>query len=187
MIKAIIFDCFGVLTGDKWKEFVATLPEDQKSTARDLNHALDAGFLTQSEFYKKITALTGVSPVRVESVINAELHKNKPLLDYISELKKSYKIGILSNISSSWITDFLLTKEEALLFDDILLSYQVGMTKPNPAIFHIAAERLGVQPSECIFIDDGTWNCESAKNVGMKPVVYTNFVQCRHSIQQLLN
>jgi HAD superfamily hydrolase (TIGR01509 family) len=186
MISAIIFDCFGVLTGDKWKEFVAALPYDQQQPARDLNHALDGGFITQVDFFKQIAALTGVVPERVESVINAEMHKNKPLLSFIRELKKSYKIGLLSNISSNWIIDTFLSPDEVTLFDDIVLSHTVGMTKPNPAIFRLAAKRLQCEPSQCTFIDDGELNCEAASQEGMQTIVYRDFIQFKREIESLL-
>src|SRR5882762_4506135 len=101
MIKAIIFDCFGVLTTDKWKEFVATLPESQKQPARDLNHAYDGGFITEEEFITKIQELTGQNPGEVEKIPSSEVAKNNELLNYIEGLKPTYKIGLLSNIASN--------------------------------------------------------------------------------------
>ena len=59
MIKAIIFDCFGVLTTDLWKEFVGTLPESQRSPAYDINHAYDRGFITHEEYVEQLLKLTG--------------------------------------------------------------------------------------------------------------------------------
>lgn len=91
MIRAIIFDCFGVLTTDKWKEFVATLSVDQVQSAIDLNHALDRGFISQTEFFEQISDLTGRSPEHIESVINADMHKNIQLMHYIKVLKKRTK------------------------------------------------------------------------------------------------
>jgi len=54
MIKAVIFDCFGVLTVDLWKEFVATLPDEQKQAASDINHSYDRGELTEAEFMQQV-------------------------------------------------------------------------------------------------------------------------------------
>lgn len=186
MIKAVIFDCFGVLTGDRWKEFVLSLPETQQGPARDLNHALDSGFIDLKEFLQSIHELTGKSVQEVDGVINSEMHKNIPLLEYIKVLSNKYKIGLLSNVSSNWIREEFLSASETKLFDDVLLSYEAGTTKPDPAIYHLAAKRLDVEPSECVFIDDGIFNCQGARDVGMQAIAYKSFVQCRNELEKLL-
>ncbi len=187
MIRAIIFDCFGVLTTDKWKEFVATLPTDQVQPAVDLNHALDRGYISQDEFFKQIRALTNKAPERVESLINADMQKNTQLLTFISELKQSYKIGLLSNVSSNWVRDTFLSEQEKNLFDDILLSYDVGLIKPEVAIYNLAASRLMCDSRECLFIDDSLGHCEGATLAGMQSLVYKNFAQCKKDIISIIS
>src|SRR5437868_633586 len=98
MVRAIIFDCFGVLTTDTWKEFVATLPEAQRRAARDLNHAYGSGNLSKREFLKAIQDLTGKQPEDIDLMLDREITKNGDLLKLIAKLKKSYKIGLLSNV-----------------------------------------------------------------------------------------
>jgi epoxide hydrolase-like predicted phosphatase len=186
VIKAVIFDCFGVLTGDRWKEFVASLPEDQKEPARNLNRQLDSGIIGPKEFYTKVYELTGHAPERVESVINAEMHKNNELLDYIHHLKKHYKTGLLSNVSTNWIRDTFLTRHEVALFDDILLSYEVGTVKPDPRIYELAAGRLGEAVEDCVFIDDSVGNIKGAEAVGMKAILYQNFIQMKKDFEEML-
>ena len=187
MVKAIIFDCFGVLTGDKWKEFLATLDGAQVQPARDLNHALDRGFISQAEFFAKISELTGRAPERVEEVINSDMHKNQPLLDYIATLKPNYKVGLLSNVSSNWVRESFLNDQEQTLFDDILLSYDVGLIKPEPAIFKLSAKRRGWDTADCRFSDDSPGHCEGAEQTGMQAIVYKDFVQFKADIAQLLS
>ena len=60
----------------------------------------------------------------------------------------------------------------AHLFDDIVCSAEVGMAKPEAAVFHLAAERLGVPPARCVFVDDWDRNVEAAQGVGMKAVLH---------------
>lgn len=185
MIRAIIFDCFGVLTTDKWKEFVATLSVDQVQPAIDLNHALDRGFISQTEFFEQISDLTGRSPEHIESVINADMHKNIQLMHYIKVLKKTYKIGLISNVSSNWVRDTFLSPEEAALFDDIILSYDVGLIKPEKAIYELSARRLKCDVQECLFIDDSEGHCVGAIQAGMQSFMYKDFIQCKSSIEQI--
>ena len=58
------------------------------------------------------------------------------------------------------------------LFDDIISSAEVGMAKPEPEIFRLAAGRLGLDPAECVFVDDWDQNIEAAKAVGMTAIHY---------------
>lgn len=187
MIRAIIFDCFGVLTNAPWKEFLGSLPAAQQQPASDLNHALDSGFITLNEFLQKIEELTGMSPPLVEEIINPGPEKNTVLLGYIKTLGDTYKVGLLSNVSSNWISEVLLSKQEANLFSDMVLSHEVGMIKPNPKIYHLAAQRLGCEPGECVMVDDSEGNCQGAEAVGMKAIVYKNFVQFQQELSPLLS
>ncbi len=185
MIKAVIFDCFGVLTADLWKEFVATLPENQREPARELNRALDRGQLELKEFTREIHHLTGREPSSVEQTINHDITKNKKMFSLISELKDHYKVGLLSNVSTDWVREVFLTAEERAMFDVILLSYEVKRIKPDPVIYHAMCQRLGVEPQECVFVDDSEGNCTGAKDVGMWAIQYHDFEQCKRELAKL--
>ena len=81
------------------------------------------------------------------------------------------KIGLISNCladtSKLWPSTSL-----APLFDRVLLSYVVGMMKPDPGIYGLACERLEVEPSDCLFIGDGgSGELTGASNVGMDAVL----------------
>lgn len=186
MIKAIIFDCYGVLANDLWKEFVATLPQEKQKSASDLNRALDRGFIDQDEFLNEIISLTDTKPKRIEEVRNPKNNKNYFLLEYIKNLKPKFKIGLLSNVSTDWVKTDFLNKEELKLFDDILLSYELGITKPDNRIFQEAAKRLAVNLDECIFIDDGEQNVQAARELGMKALLYKDNIQCQNEIDSIL-
>lgn len=165
-----------------------SLPEEQREAARELNRALDRAQLTLHEFSHAIHELTGRTPERVEHTIitDSSRNKNRELLNYITQKRSSYKIGLLSNIATNWIHDSFLTAEEAAIFDAYILSFEVGMTKPDPRIYQMAAEKLGVQPEECIFIDDGEANCQGAVAIGMQAVLYHDFSQAKNEIEKLL-
>lgn len=189
MIKAIIFDCFGVLTTDTWRAFIDSLPDTADvQTARDLNRAMDAGMISKEEFLQGVKEATGMLPPEVENMLGGEIVKNKPLLTYIADLKqRGYKIGLISNISSNWIRDQLLTPEETALFDHMILSYEVGMVKPDPRIFILACERLRVAPQETVMIDDIDSYIAGAEGEGMHGIVYTDLDTLKQHLNLLLN
>lgn len=187
MVKAIIFDCFGVLTTDTWKEFVAILPESQRSEAREFAQAYGAAYLGKAEFIEAIQDLTGKSPINVDSLVDHVSTKNAELFEYIAMLKKSYKIGLLSNVGSNWIREHFLTPDEQALFDSFVFSYEVHMVKPDPRIFKLAAERLSVELESCVLVDDAERYCAAARELGMGAVFYQNFPQTKTDLEKLLS
>lgn len=188
MIKAIIFDCFGVLATDAWLAFCDSLPKDTDfDQLRSLNKAFDTGIIDQTTLTAEIEQLTGKRPPLIDAMQATELSKNTPLLMYIAELHKTHKIGLLSNISSDWITDKLLTTEERSNFDTMVLSYEVGMIKPDPRIYALTCGRLGVALNEAIMVDDRHDFVEAAKGQGMQGIEYRNFQTFKTELQQLLN
>lgn len=188
MIKAIIFDCFGVLTEDAWRAFCASLPPGEGlQKSKELNHQYDAGLITLKDFVDGVEQATGhESKQIVDIIMHKEFSKNIILIDYIKSLKSHYKIGLISNIATNWVRDDFLSLEEQSLFDDMVLSFEVGTTKPDPRIYEMAANRLGVEPSECVFIDDIERYCQAAQAVGMNAIVYKDFNQMKTDLEALL-
>lgn len=189
MIKAIIFDCFGVLTTDLWKEFLSSLPKEIDIEAlRTLNYQFDKGQITADDFMAKVRAVSGQEIPMLEFLSDDQLTaKNTRLMGYIGQLKTNFKIGLLSNISSNWIREHFLDYEEQQIFDDIVMSFEVGIAKPASEIFILAAERLKVKPNECLFIDDAERNCLGATQTGMVSIVYISTDQCIDDIKALLS
>lgn len=187
MIRAIIFDCFGVLTTDSWHEFRVGLDPSVQAKASDLNRLFCSGSIDREKFLESVARLANVTKETVADIVDNELDKNKELLRFIAELRdQGYKIGLLSNVASNWILDVFLTPQEQKLFDSFVFSFEVGMTKPDPRIYRLAADRLGVIPAQCVFIDDIDRLCQAAERVGMKTVVYQNFQQMKPQLQRLL-
>ena len=188
MVKAIIFDCFGVLATDIWLAFCDGLPATADlQRAGDLNKAFDRGMITHQEFFDGVLDATGQRPPEIELLSAGQLGKNEALLGSIKTLKRSYKIGLLSNISSDWITTELLTMEDQQLFDDMVFSYEVGLTKPDPRIYQLACDRLGVLPEEAIMVDDRAGYIDAARSFGMQGITYTNLAEFQAELGRLLD
>ena len=188
MIKAIIFDFFGVLVTEGFKQFRETHfagDEAKEQQAIDLINQVDSGLISTGEFTSKLAKLAGIS----ESELDEQLGNNKPnlpLIAYISQqLNRKYKLSILSNSSENY-PEKLLEHKDLELFDDILLSYRYHVIKPQSEIYQLAAERLGIEPSEAIFIDDSPSHCEGAKKAGMQSINYKNFSKIKEELEALL-
>lgn len=139
-----------------------------------------------SDFLEGVTKLTNKSKDYIAEVVSSGNSKNTKLLRYISELKKHYKIGLLSNISSDWIKREFLTQSEAELFDDMIFSYQIRLVKPDPRVYKLTAGRLGEPTSKCLMVDDSMQNCQGATLVGMEAIHYRTFNEFRAEVEAIL-
>lgn len=188
MIKAIIFDCFGVLTADTWHEFLDNLDRNVDiEAARDVHRAYDAGQISKQQCAERIKEITGRSFAELEDVLGGQTNKNTRLIKYIAQLKKTYKIGLLSNVGNNWIRDYFLNVEEQKLFDAYVFSFEAGTTKPDPRIFEMICEKLGVELSASVMVDDIDRYTEAAKSIGMHAVCYKDFEQFRTELDGLLS
>lgn len=187
MIKAVIFDFFGVISTRGLAQFRQDYikgDEAKNKRIRHLKDLLNVGKIGYDEF---IDGLAGVASVNRDTVLTytEEYQPNSELLDYIrSRLKSSYKLGIISNSGADWVEKIIGDDNE--LFDDIVLSYQSGRTKPDPKIYKLSAENLSVKPEECVFIDDIKSYCEGAEKVGMKAIWYQGFNGFKNELEKIL-
>ena len=188
MIKAIIFDCFGVLTGDAWKDFTANLRPDVLTEVKDAHRAYDKGFISYKDFCAQARQATGATQQELDAIFvhRENRHKNSELLEHIRHLAQSYKIGVLSNVGTAWIREEFLTPAEVALFDDMVLSFEVGFSKPDPEIYLLVCQRLGVEPQQAIFVDDLAPYCRAAEDVGLRSVQYSDFAQYKNDLAHLL-
>jgi putative hydrolase of the HAD superfamily len=188
MIKAIIFDCFGVLTTEGWHMFRDKhFGGDEAALAKlaELNYAADDGELPFDQFIKQVAAMAGVTPGEVGDSIR-KVTLDTRLMDYINDqLKPHYKIGMLSNVPQDWL-DELFSTDQLALFDAVGLSYEMGFTKPDPRAYMTIAKRLKVESSECLFIDDSQTNTRGAEAVGMTAVKYESLSRLQQSLKEAL-
>lgn len=101
---------------------------------------------------------------------------NEKLLNFIREERQSgSKIAVLSNVAQYSFDQFFSKEEQKGLFDEVILSGNEGVSKPNLRIFEIACGRLGENPENCVFVDDSSENVLAAEKLGMRGIVYVDF------------
>ncbi len=188
MIKAIIFDFFGVLVTEGFKQFCDTyFPGDKQKRAQAIGYVNrhDAGFMSADDYMDGLAKLAGVGVGTVGKFM-ASNKPNTALLTYIRrELKPKFKISVLSNSGDDYINQMLEAGDVAI-FDDVILSYRHGILKPQQEIFELAAKRLGVLTNECVFIDDSPNHCTGARQAGMEAIIYTDFDQMKDELSSLI-
>ena len=189
MVKAVIFDCFGVLAqGSLGGFYDRHFKGDEAITrqARDLEQASSRGMISHDEWLGQLANLANISAPQADRELT-DNPPNESLFSYIrNNLKDRYKIGFLSNASDDFLSD-LFSDEQLALFDDFVISYQVRLAKPDRQIYKLAANRLTLMPEECVFVDDIEQYCTAARDAGMSAVQYRNFDQFERDIHKLLH
>lgn len=204
MIKNIVFDFGGVIADidrDRAVQAFFQLGLEDAETRLDKYHQtgifqeLEEGKLTADEFRQKLSTLCGRELTMEETrrawlgfFTGVDVRK----LDYMLELKKSYRVYLLSNTNPfvmSWACSPEFTtrgKSLADYCDKLYLSYQIGCTKPEPQIFHYMLKDSQIIPSETLFVDDGASNVRVGRELGMHTFQPENGTDWREELARLL-
>jgi epoxide hydrolase-like predicted phosphatase len=108
------------------------------------------------------------------------------LVAYIRGLRPAYRTALLSNAWPSVRETLENRWEIADIFDAITLSCEVGFAKPDPRIYQLSLEALGLPAEQVLFIDDFERNIEGARRVGMSAILFQTADQTRREIGALL-
>ena len=175
MYTTIIFDFFGVIHNNQYSEWLSRHGVERTGQFAELSDKANVGKISIKEFFDGIAKLSGQNYEEVKNEFQVNTRLDPKVIDVIEFLRKSgYKIGLLSNASSGYIYGVKGFKEISELFDEIIVSGDVGMAKPDPKFFDFALKKLGCKPSETIFIDDGYSNVEASNALGIKGIHFTN-------------
>jgi epoxide hydrolase-like predicted phosphatase len=144
---------------------IAELASTQSSSRR----AFDKGEITPEEFYSQVTTEleAKIDYDNFYSVYNDVFSLNPAVLDVMKRLKKNYRLLLLSNTDVMRFGFIKKKFPEIMIFNEYILSYEVGTMKPNPRIYEDALKKAGVEAEECIFVDDIEENIEVAQKLGL--------------------
>ena len=109
------------------------------------------------------------------------------LADFLRGLRPRCKTAILSNAWGNARAVFIDKFGLDEVVDAMVISAEEGVTKPDPRIYRIALERLGVRPEEAVFVDDFAENVEGARAVGMRGVLFRDSAQAMAEVEEHLD
>jgi putative hydrolase of the HAD superfamily len=180
-IEAVLFDFGGVLTTPVWDSFSAFCraegldPDAIKNLFRSdpealaLLRRLETGDISERDFERHFGERLGLE--NHERLIDSMFEGMKPLDTMVTAVRDLKLGGVRTGlVSNSWSTDHYDRELLEQLFDDVVISAEVGLHKPQPEIYRLAAERIGSAAEACVFVDDLRENCEGAEAVGMTAV-----------------
>jgi putative hydrolase of the HAD superfamily len=197
-VNGLIVDFGGVLTTNVFDSFKAFcraegLPEDTvKKIFRDrdgeglaLLRELEKGEISADEFSARFAPILGVSSDNLVERLFGGIGPDEPMIDAVRRARAAgVKTGLISNSWGNGLAYDAALLEE--LFDAVVISGEVGLHKPQPEIFLLGAERIGVAPEQCVFVDDLRENCEGAEAVGMTAILHRGSTGTLPQLQELL-
>jgi epoxide hydrolase-like predicted phosphatase len=194
-IRAIVFDIGGVLeitpslgTDTTWEQQLNLEPGALSQRLHHVWRAGGIGTISLEEVHRSIGEIIGLSEEQVNAYM-ADIWKeylgtpNVELADYFRNLRPHYQTAILSN-------SFVGAREKEQehyqfeeICDFIIYSHEVGMSKPDPRIYALTCQRLGLPPAEVIFLDDREQAIEAARACGLHGILFTNNAQAITDIE----
>jgi len=182
--RALILDLGGVLIAEgdpvARRSWEARLGLDEGMLDLIVTEAVGPGWAggrSELEIRERLGQLTGLSREQVEVLIedfHAHTYLDPSLLAFIRAIRGRYRVATLSNAGpdqrEAMIRKFDLDAEVDLM----VISAEEGVQKPDPAIYHLTAARLAVEPAECIFVEDLAENTQGARAVGMKTITHVD-------------
>jgi HAD superfamily hydrolase (TIGR01549 family) len=189
MVRAIIFDLYGVLAINGWQAFKATHFADREDVwdqIVQIGRQVDAGLSDYTELVRFTAEVSGESQETVRYQLEHTV-ANTELLEFIrTELEGRYKLGVLSNASDDSVIGRLFTAVQQDIFDTVTLSHHVGMTKPDVHMYEVVASRLGVEPEDCVFVDDQERHVAGARAAAMQALLYKDLIGFKRDLAVLL-
>lgn len=197
-IRAIVFDIGGVLeitpdlgVTDTWESRLGLAPGELNDRMRDTWRDGSIGTISEAEVHRAVLERLGLGEHQLAEFM-ADIWReylgtaNTELIEYARGLRPRYRTAIVSN---SFVG--AREREQAVygfedLVDEIIYSHECGMSKPDPGIYALACGRLGVEPTQMVFLDDFGPCVEGARQAGIHAVLYQDNAQAIRDVEDLL-
>ncbi|MBI3366747.1 HAD family phosphatase [Candidatus Roizmanbacteria bacterium] len=193
MIKGIVFDIpevllNGLLGTEKYlnKKYGLQITEDD--WVINEFEMLFHGKITEEQYFQALIEKYkwNIPIQKLKKAVRNNFKEIKGTRQIIQELKhRDYKLGLLSVHAKEWVEYCEEKYGYHKLFDSILYSFEVAMSKPNIKIYELILSKLEINPSECVFIDDKIRNIKAAGQLGIKTIQFKNHIILRKNLRSL--
>ncbi|MBR2545426.1 MAG: HAD family phosphatase [Erysipelotrichaceae bacterium] len=185
MIKNIVFDVNGVLVSNISIETIIAFSQDytiakaamlRKMGRTEIWKRYDTGFYrTRESMADDFAALWPQEEKLIRQVLTSRrgIAVNEKLEKFIVDLKRKYKVYLLSNVGYEDL-EKVLPQKFARICDGAVYSCEEGVVKPDERIYRILLYRFGLKAEETVFIDDGRRNIRAARKLGFHAVKHVS-------------
>ena len=187
MISRIVFDFFGVISSEVAPFIFGEVfsDEEAKRLKEEYMQPADRGDITEEQMYENLARLFSRTPEDMEEEYLRRAVIDRDMVAYIEELRKTYRVCLLSNAQSDYLRKVFDREDLDRLFDRKVVSGDVRMIKPYPEIFEYLLNLEGIKPSEALFIDDNPKNVEGARAVGMNAILDSDLASLKTAMRNL--
>jgi putative hydrolase of the HAD superfamily len=195
----LLLDWGGVMTTNLFASFSAFceaegLDPDRLRTlfrgdkaARDLLIEFECGRVEEDVFQERLCAALEMDAENARTLIDRLFAGAQADDAMVAAVRAARAAGVRTGlVSNSWGTRRYPRDLLAELFDGIVISGEEGMRKPTPAIYALGAERIGLPPESCVFVDDLPFNLDPARELGMATVHHTDAASTVPELERLL-
>lgn len=152
--------------------------------ARELLIELECGRLEPTEFEQRLAGHLGVEAEGLIDRMFAGSGPDEPMREAVRRARQSgIRTGLISN---SWVEHHYEPGMLQELFDGVVISGREGIRKPAPRMYELGAERIGLPPERCVYVDDLPFNLGPAAEMGMATVHHTDSGQTIAELERLL-
>jgi putative hydrolase of the HAD superfamily len=193
-VRALLIDYGGVLTNPVRPVMAAFcrsrgLPDDAlialqrpESAFRPELEAFERGEYDDAEFLPRFAAALKLEPEHLDNFL-ADIQPDERMFQAVAKLRdQGVRVGLLSN---SWVMSDYPRERLARSFDALVISGEVGMRKPEPRIYLHAAQVIGAEPRECVFVDDTEGHVAVADEVGMATILHEHASTTLRELERL--
>ncbi len=182
-LTTFVFDCFGVLSQPvlmSWYKNHSFKDGFVDNNLFKLLEEFDLGKISELQICEYFSNYKGVNmtPEEIRQEVDSYLRLDSKLINLILKLRdKDFKIVLLSNANAAFFEREVYKKypDFKKLFDEIIISSEVGMIKPNRDIYEYTLKKINSLPEECLLIDDSPKNIDGANVLGIQGFLYTDF------------
>ena len=153
---------------------------------------LDRGEINPAAYWKAVGRDAGkkVDAFTIERLEDLDIDMwdtlEEPLLQWTQALQANgYKTALLSNSHVRFVAHVRKNRPWLRLFDVAVFSSEVGLIKPDPAIFRYALEKLGIDAASALLIDDEFSNVTVARSVGIESIRFTTLAQLNKQLTEI--
>lgn len=176
--KGVIFDFFGVISSEIapfW--FAKYFPQDQIINLKEKYVSpADRGEISYTQLIDELAKAANIAPEKVKKEWDDLVIINEKVVAFIKETKGTHKVGLLSDSPSEFLRSILHKHNLENLFDTIVISSEVNITKKNKDIYSLILKKMGLDPTEVIFIDDNINNIKIAEELGIRGYKYDSTI-----------
>jgi putative hydrolase of the HAD superfamily len=152
--------------------------------SRDLLVGLETGTLPEADFERGFAPILGVAPEGLIARMFAGAGPDEAMLAAVRHAREAgIRTGLISNSWGAATYDRALLAE---LFDGVVISGDVGVRKPSPEIYVMGTRAVGLEPTECVFVDDLPFNLKPAREMGIATVRHVEARQTIAELEELL-